>query len=39
MVTVVVGNEEVLDSVGPEHDVSGVDSGMENTLVWAGIEL
>lgn len=35
----VVGNEDVLESVGPEHDVNGMESGMENMLVWAGVEL
>lgn len=39
MVTVVVDNEDVLDSVGPEHEVNGMESGMENMLVWAGMEL
>lgn len=34
-----VGNEDVLDSVAPECDVNGMESGMENFLVWAGMEL
>lgn len=38
MVTV-VGNEDLLDSVGPGCDVNGMESGMENMLVWAGVEL
>lgn len=39
MVTVGVCNEGVLHSVGSEHDVNGMESGMENFLVWAGMEL
>lgn len=35
----VVGNEDVLETVGPEHNVNGMESGMENMLVWAGREL
>lgn len=35
----VVGNEDLLDSVGRGHDVNGMESGMENMLVWAGVEL
>lgn len=34
-----VDHEDVLDSVGPEHEVNGMESGMENILVWTGIEL
>ena len=36
---VVVGNENVLDSVRPEHDVNGMEYGVKNVLVLAGIEL
>ena len=35
----VVVNEVVLGSVGPEHDVNGMELGVENVLVLAGIEL
>jgi len=35
----VVVNEDVLDSVGPEHDVNGMEYGVENVVVWAGLEL
>lgn len=35
----VVGNEDVLDSMGLKHDANGMESGMENMLVWAGMEL
>ena len=35
----VVGNEEVLDSVRPEHDINGMEKLVENVLVLAGIEL
>jgi len=33
----VVINEDVLD-VGPEHDVNGMEQGVENVMVLAGIE-
>ena len=35
----VVVNEDVLDSVGLEHDINGMDQGVETMLVLAGIEL
>lgn len=35
----VVGKEDVLDSVGLKHNANGMESGMENMLVWAGMEL
>ena len=34
-----VVNEIVLDSVVPEHDINGMEEGVENVLVLAGIEL
>ena len=30
---------DLLESVGPEHDIDGTESGVDNVLVSAGIEL
>lgn len=32
-----VVNEGVLDNVGPEHDINGMEQGVKNVLVLAGI--
>jgi len=34
-----VANENVLDNVGAEHDVNGIEQGVENVLVLAEIPL
>lgn len=32
-------NEDVLDSMGPVHDVNGMESAVQNVLVLAGVAL
>lgn len=32
-------NEDVLDSVGPKHDVNGIESAVQNVLSLAGVLL
>lgn len=31
--------EDVLESVRPKHDVKGMESALQNVLVWAGVAL